>query len=101
MPQQRFDRTQLIMFLEGHETGGSPGHLHPGGPSNPMNIVLRAIRQIIIHHVADICHINPACCDIRRNENSDLPPFKSVESTEALWQTSVSVDDRDTVTGLF
>jgi hypothetical protein len=101
MPQQGFYRAQLIMFLEGYETRGSPGHLHPGSPSNPMDIVLRAIRQIIIHHVADICHINPTCCDICRNENSDLPSFKSVESTEALWQTSVSVDDRDTVAGLF
>jgi hypothetical protein len=101
MPQQRFDRAQLIMFFEGHETGGSPGHLHPGCPSNTMNIVLRTIRQIVIHHVADIRHINPACCDIRCDENSDLSSFKSFESTEALWQTSVSVDHCDTVTGLF
>lgn len=101
MPQQRFDRVQLITFLEGHETGGSPGHLHPGCPSNTMNIVLRTIRQIVIHHVADICHINPAGCDIRRDENSDLSSFKSIESTEALGQTSVSVDDCNAVTGLF
>jgi hypothetical protein len=101
MPQQRFDRAQLFTFLVGHETGGSPGHLHPGCPSNTMNIVLRAIRQIVIHHVADICHVNPAGCDIRRDENSDLSSFKSVESTEALGQTSVSVDDRNAVTGLF
>ena len=101
MPQQRFDRAQLITFLEGHETGGSPGHLHPGCPSNTMNIVLRTIRQIVIHHVADICHVNPAGCDIRRDENSDLSSFKSIESTEALGQTSVSVDDRNAVTGLF
>src|SRR4249919_2154179 len=101
MPQQRFDRAQLIMFLEGHETGCSPGHLHPGCPSNTMNIVLRTIRQIIIHHMADICHINPTSCDIRRDENSDLSSFKPVESTKALGQTSISVDDCDAVTGLF
>ena len=29
MPQQRFDRAQLVTFLESHETGGLPGHLHP------------------------------------------------------------------------
>jgi hypothetical protein len=51
--------------------------------------------------MADIRHVNPAGSDIRRDENSDLPSFKSVESTEALRQTSVSVDDRDTVTSLF
>jgi len=51
--------------------------------------------------VADICHVNPAGCDIRRDENSDLSSFKSVESTEALGHTSVSVDDRNAVTGLF
>src|SRR5437016_4087811 len=93
MPQQRFDCTQLITFLEGHETGGSSGHLHPGCSSNTMNIVLRTIRQIVIHYVSDICHVNPAGCNIRRDENSDLSSFKSVESTEALGQTSVSLDD--------
>ena len=66
-----------------------------------MNIVLRAIRQIVIHHVADIGHINPAGCNICRDENPNLSPFKSVESTEALWQTSVSVNDGDAVTSLF
>ena len=101
VPQQRFDRAQLFTFLEGHETGGSSGHFHPGCPSNTMNIVLRAIRQVVIHYVADICHVNPAGCDIRRDENSDLSSFKSVESTEALGQTAVSVDDRNAVTGLF
>jgi hypothetical protein len=51
--------------------------------------------------VADIGHVNPAGCDIRRDKNSDLSSFKSIESTEALGQTSVSVDDRDAVTSLF
>jgi hypothetical protein len=51
--------------------------------------------------VADICYINPAGCDIRRDKNPDPSSFKSIESTEALGQTSVSVDDRDTVTRLF
>jgi hypothetical protein len=101
MPQQRFDCVQLITFLGSHETGGSPGHLHPGCPSNTMNIVLWTIRQIVIHHMANICHVNPACGDIRRDENSDLSSFKSVESTKALGQTSVSVDNRNAVTGLF
>jgi hypothetical protein len=101
MPQQGLDRAELITILGSHETGSSPGHLHPGCPSNTVDIVLGTIRQIVIDHVADIRHVNPASCDIRRDENSDLPSFKSVESTEALRQTSVSVDDRDTVTSLF
>jgi hypothetical protein len=51
--------------------------------------------------VADIGHVNPAGCDICRDKNSDLSSFKSVESTEALGQTSVSMDDRDAMTSLF
>jgi hypothetical protein len=101
MSQQHFDRAQLITFLEGHETGGSPGHLHPGCPSNTMDIILRTIRQIVIHHMADIGHVNPAGCNIRRDENSDLSSPKSVEGTKALGETSVPVDDRDAMAGLF
>ena len=84
MPQQCFYRAQLIMFLEGNETGGSPGRLHPGCPSNTMNIILRTIRQIVIHHVTDICYVYSASCNIRRDKNPHLPSFKSVKSTEAL-----------------
>src|SRR5439155_26903330 len=68
---------------------------------NTLNILRRKIRQIVVDHVPDICHVNPAGCDIRRDKNSDLSSFKSVESAEALGQTSVSVDDRDAVAGLF
>ena len=66
-----------------------------------MDIVLWTIRQIVIHDVADIGYVNPAGCDIRRDENSDLPSLKPIESTEALGQTSVPMDDRNAVTGLF
>jgi hypothetical protein len=66
-----------------------------------MDIVLWTIRQIVIHYVADIGYVNPTGCDIRRDENSDLPSLKPIESTEALGQTSVSMDDRNAVTGLF
>ena len=51
--------------------------------------------------VANIGYVNPAGCDIRRDENSDLPSFKSIQSTKALRQTSVSMNDRNTMTGLF
>jgi hypothetical protein len=84
MSQQHLDRAQLITILGSHETGRSSGHLHPCGPSNTMDIVLRTIWQIVIHHMADIRHVNPAGCDIRCDENSDLPSLKSVERTEAL-----------------
>jgi hypothetical protein len=51
--------------------------------------------------VADVRHINSSGSNIRRNENSDLPSFKSVKCTETLRQTSVSMDDRDTMPGPF
>src|SRR4029078_7656126 len=101
IPQQCLDRAQLITFLGCHKTGGSPGHLHPGCPSNTMNIVLRTTRQIVIYHVADVRHINSSSRNIRRNENSDLPSFKSVKSTETLRQASSAMDDPDTMPGSF
>src|SRR5438477_12031494 len=100
MAQQRFDCTQLITFLEGHETGGSSCHLHPSCSSNTMNIVLRAIRQIVIHYMSDICHVNPAGCNIRRDENSDPSASKSVDSTDAVIQTSFYEDHRDAETDM-
>jgi hypothetical protein len=51
--------------------------------------------------MANIGHVNPAGCDIRRDENSDLSSLKSLERTETLGQTSVSVNDGNAVTSLF
>jgi hypothetical protein len=101
VPQQRFDRAQLITILKGHKTCGSPSHLHSSCPSNTMDIVFRAVWHIIIDHVANIGYIYSPGSNIRRNKNSDLPSFKSVESAKALRQTSVSMNDRNTMTGLF
>jgi hypothetical protein len=84
MSQIGFNRAQLTALFESRETCGSSGHLHPSCPSNAMNIVFRTIRQIVIHHMADVRHIDPAGRDIRCDKNSDLPSFKSVQSTEAL-----------------
>jgi hypothetical protein len=50
--------------------------------------------------MADVRHVNPAGRDIRRDKNSDLSPLKSVESTEALRQSAVSVNDGNAMAGL-
>src|ERR1041384_5044241 len=99
--QQCLDRAQLITFLRCHKTGGSPSHIHSSCPPNTVYIVLRTTRQIVIHYMGNVRHINPTGCDIRRDENSDLPSFKSVESTKTLGQTSVSMNDCDTMPSLF
>src|SRR4030065_2471624 len=100
MPQQRFDRAQLITIIRGHKTGGAPGHLHRSCPSNTMDIILRGVRQIVIHHMADVRHVNPAGRDIGRDKNSDLPSLKSVKRTKSLWQRAVSMVDRKPVAGV-
>jgi hypothetical protein len=50
--------------------------------------------------MADIRHVNSAGCNVRRDENPHLPALKSVKRTEALRKRSISVDDRNAVTGL-
>jgi hypothetical protein len=50
--------------------------------------------------MANISYINSPGRNIRRNKNSDLPAFKSVERAKTLGQTSVSMNDRNTMASL-
>jgi hypothetical protein len=50
--------------------------------------------------MGDICHVDSARGDVRRDENSHSPPLKSVECAEALRQRAISMDDRNTLASL-
>ena len=75
--EQFFDRPPLQMIFGCDETGGATGRTHAGRSADPMDVVLRAIRQIVIHHVSDVRHVNAARRDIRRDENSIRPALKA------------------------
>ena len=57
-----------------------------------MNEVLRDLRKIIIDHVRDPFHVNPAGCDISRHQDPILSLLESTQRLVALVLAAVTVD---------
>lgn len=62
----RFDHGQV---LRRHESEGIPHGLRPPRPADAVHIILRMPRDVIVDHVGNPRDIQPAGCDIRRDEN--------------------------------
>lgn len=72
------------MILRGHETGRPAGGLHPSGPADPVDVIFRRIREIIIDDVADVGHIDSAGGNIRRHQHPVSPAAEPLERRAAL-----------------
>lgn len=84
MAKQAFDRTELKRIFGCNKTRGPSGRLHPGRPADSVDVIFWAIGQIKIDHMADIGHIDSACCNIGRDEYTKRPTLKAIKSTSAL-----------------
>ena len=73
MTQQPFDVPKLLMVFAGDKACRPSGRLHPSRSSDPMDVILRTVRQIEIDHMADVGDVNAASCDIRRDKHSKVP----------------------------
>ena len=72
----------------------------PSRPPDPMNVILRLRRQVVIQHQFDSRHIDPPRYDIRRHQNAVFTRFKSVQRLAPLAQRSIGMNLRRTVAHL-
>jgi hypothetical protein len=62
--------------------------------TDPVDIILRMTREVIIDYVGDTFHINSARSDVGRDEDTDTARLKILERTETLILRSVGVKSR-------
>jgi hypothetical protein len=77
LTEQFFNRPPLPLILCRDKTGRPSRSFHPRSAADAMDIILRTVRQIVIHDVANVCHINTACRNIGRHENAECASLKS------------------------
>jgi hypothetical protein len=61
-----------------------------------MHVGLRFVRDVEVHDVADVLHVDPPSGNVRRDEHAKLPRPKRLEGANALTLAPVSVDDTRT-----
>jgi len=53
------------------EGQGEPLGAGPTGPADAVDVVRWNFRQIVVDHMADTGHVDPACCHVSRYEDAD------------------------------
>jgi hypothetical protein len=99
LPEQLFDRAQLLAVFGGHEAGRPPRRVHARRAPDPVDVVLRAVRQVEVDHVADVRHVDAAGRNIGCHENSECPALESFQRRSPLRQAPVPVNHGHLVPG--
>ena len=93
MAEETFDGVQLLWIFSGDKTGGPTGRLHSSRPSDSMDIVLRAIRQIEVDDVTNVGDIDASSGNVRRHEHAKDTTLKAIQCTSTLRKTSIAMED--------
>ena len=71
LPQELLDSPQPYVVFRGDEARGPAARLYAGGPADPVDVIFRRIRHIVVDDVPDIGHVDPPSRDIRGHEDPE------------------------------
>src|SRR2546423_11717052 len=81
---ETLERTQRPVILRRDETDRIADGQGAPGASNTMDVVLRVHREIVVNHMRNPVHIDPARGNVRGHENADGAGFEIFQSTQPL-----------------
>lgn len=94
-PQQLFDRPELIVIVGRYKAGRPAARLHSSGAANPMHVIFRRVRKIVINDVTDIGDIDPTGSNVRCYQHAVRASAESLEGGPALRQPPIAMENRD------
>ena len=97
MAKQAFDGVKLSGIFWRDKTCGAACGLHSSRAADPMDVILRAMRQIEVNHVPDVGHVDAACRDIRRNKDVKHSAPKALQRATAFGQTAIAMQDANSM----
>jgi len=94
LPDRSLDRREVLLLFGRHERERVTGRLGPRRPPDPMDVVLGQVRDVEVHHVLELLHVDPAGHDVRRHQAAIAPRLEPFQRIGALRLRSVAVDPR-------
>lgn len=88
---EAFNGAQLRVVFGGHETDGIAHRVSAAGSAYTVDIILGVHRKIVIDHVGDVVHINPARGDIGGHENAHGAGLEVFQGAQALVLRAVGM----------
>src|SRR5262245_60761161 len=68
MPQMTLDHPQLLVLLRRGKAAGTATGVGARGAADAMDVVLSGVRQVEVHHVSDVGHVDPTRSDVGRDQ---------------------------------
>src|SRR5690606_9150100 len=86
------DRAEVVLLVRRDERDRVAGCLGAARPPDPVDVVLRDVRRVVVDHVRDRVHVDPARGDVGGDEHLELPVLEAGEGALALALRAVRVD---------
>ena len=87
-----FDPLQRLTILGRDERDGLTGRFGARGASDAVNVVVGALRDVVVDDVRDPRDVEPARGDIRRDEDPRFAPTELLERRVSLFLRAVAMD---------
>ena len=84
MTQEPLDVSKLLVIFSCDKTRGPSGGLHSRRSSDTMHIIFRAIRQVEVDDMADICDIDAARSNVGGHEHAERSALEPLQRRAAL-----------------
>src|SRR5262247_330141 len=91
MSEVSLDEPELLAFLRRGEARRATACLGARGTTDPMNVVFRRVRQIEVHDVRDLGHVDSARGDVGRDQHAIAAVAEAVERLAPLRHRAVGV----------
>src|SRR5439155_27050786 len=92
LAQGPFNRSHISFVFRRHECDRFPGRFHASRPPDPVDVVRRDGRYVVVDHVGDAFDVDPSCGDVRRDENLVSSAPEAREGRLPLTLTAVPMD---------
>ena len=94
MPDQGFDPAHVRVVLRRNERQGVAGGAGARRTADAVHVVLGDVRQVVVHHVADIFDVDTAAGDVGGDHDPAALAAERLERLGALGLAAVAVQNR-------
>ena len=92
LPHRALDAPQVLLLVRRDEGERVAGHLGARRASNAVDVILRHLGNVEVHHMPECLDVDAARGDVRRHEHAKVAALEAVERRRALRLAPVAVN---------
>jgi hypothetical protein len=86
------DRAEVLLFFRGHESDRFAGGSCAARAPDSMDVVFRDVRDVEVHDVSELLHVDSAGCDVGGHEDAGLAGLELIKCRLTLSLRTVAME---------